>query len=56
MKNCVYKIFSDDGRKATGFFCNIWYQHKSLIPTLITCNHVLDEQYLHEKKEIVISL
>ena len=29
-------IFSDDGRKATGFFCKILYQHERPIPTLIT--------------------
>ena len=49
LKNCICKIFQDNGKKATGFFCNIPYRDKT-IPFLLTNNHVLNKNDIGEKK------
>ena len=50
MKNCVCKIYMDNGNKGTGFFCIIPYPDKDhLVHFLITNNHVIDESYLKKR-------
>ena len=56
MKNCICKI--KNGKKiGTGFFCKIPFPDTlNLLPVLITCNHVLDENSISQGKKIDISL
>ena len=56
MKNCICKI--ENGKKiGTGFFCKIPFPDTlNLLPVLITCNHVLDENSISQEKIIDISL
>jgi V8-like Glu-specific endopeptidase len=64
MENSICKIYGENGKKATGFFCSIPYFDKKL-PFLITNNHVLNETEIengrtikftvnNKKKEIII--
>ena len=49
MKKCVCKI---KGNKiGTGFFCQIKYQ-KEKIPVLMTYYHIIDDNYIENKKQI----
>ena len=57
MKNCVCKIYMDNGIKGTGFFCKIPFPDKDhLIPFLITNNHIIDESYLKKDKRIEFTI
>ena len=57
MKNCVCKIYMDNGNKGTGFFCIIPYPDKDhLVHFLITNNHVIDESYLKKDKRIDLTI
>ncbi len=57
MKKCICKIYMDNGSKGTGFFCKIPYpDQKSLIPVLVTNNHIIDESYFDKDKEIDFSI
>ena len=49
MKNKVCKIHIKDEFKCTGFFCRIPY-HSSLLPVLITNNHIVNESFLDNEK------
>ena len=41
--------------KGTGFFCKIPFpDNKNLLPVLITCNHILNEEYLNRNKSVFI--
>lgn len=43
--------------KGTGFFCKIPFpDNQNLLPTLITCNHLLNEEYINKNKSISIFL
>ena len=43
--------------KGTGFFCKIPFpDNQNLLPTLITCNHILNEEYINKNKTISIFL
>ena len=54
MKNCIFRIYGDEGMKGTGFFCKIPFPDKNkLLTVLITNNHVINETSLN-KKEIKI--
>jgi V8-like Glu-specific endopeptidase len=55
MKESICKIYKNDGNKGSGFFCNIKHNN-TLIPVLITSNHIIDENYIKENKRIEISL
>ena len=55
MENNICKVYKIDGEKGTGFFCNIFYNNIS-IPVMITNNHVIDEEYIKNNKEIQITL
>ena len=56
MENCVCKIKYED-KEGTGFFCKIPFKNSfNLLPTLITCNHVLDKKTLIKRKKLDISL
>ena len=46
---CICKI--NGKRIGTGFFCKLIYNN-SLIPVLITNNHVIDDEYIEEKKKL----
>ena len=48
MGKCICKI--NGKRIGTGFFCKLKYNN-SLIPVLITNNHVIDDEYIEEKKK-----
>ena len=54
MKKSVCKIFKKDGQKGTGFFCKIPLNSKIYLPTFITNNHIIDEQYLNKENDILI--
>ena len=55
LKINICKIYKRDGSKNTGFFCNISYNN-IIIPVMVTNNHVIDENYIKENKEIQITL
>ena len=54
MKYSVCKIYKDDGVKGTGFFCKIKLKN-SLLPVLITNNHILDDKDIDTNKIIEIT-
>ena len=58
MKYCVCKIYIDDGKKGTGFFCKIPFSNKeNLLPVLITNNHIINETFLNNKNnKITLSI
>ena len=57
MKNCICKIYKNDGTKGTGFFCRIPFPDESnLLHALFTNNHVLDQTDLENNKIIEISI
>ena len=57
MKNCICKIYMDDGSKGTGFFCKIPYPNKDhLLAVLVTNNHVINESHLGNDKSIYFSI
>ena len=55
MKNCICKIYKNNGENGTGFFCKINYQNK-LILTLITNNHIINNNYIKANKLIKITI
>ena len=56
MKKCFCLIYSNE-MKSTGFFCKIPFpKRKTILPVLITANHVLNEEYINNNKSIPISL
>jgi len=57
MKNCICKIYKNNGEKGTGFFCKIPYPNQSrLLTVLITNKHVLNENDLKNNNIIKYSL
>ena len=56
MEKSICKIYKTDGKKGTGFFCNIKYENKE-IPVMMTNYHVINDNYIKEndKIEIVIN-
>ena len=56
MKNSICKICNKDGSKGTGFFCKISLSDKEYINAFITNNHVINEKYLENEKEITIKI
>ena len=53
MKHSVCKILKTNGNSGTGFLCKIPYPNPSnLLPVLITCYHVLDEDDIKIGKKI----
>jgi len=55
MGNCICKIYSEDGKKGTGFFCKIPFIN-NFLPVLITNNHVLNEKDIDNNKTIELSI
>ena len=55
MENCICKIYRNDGKKGTGFFCKISYNNYN-IPVMIINNHIIDEKYIKENNNIYITL
>jgi len=55
MENCICKIYLEDGKKGTGFFCKIPFLN-NLLPVLITNNHVLNEKEIENNKIIQLSI
>ena len=53
MKNCVCKIYN--GKQGTGFFIKIPYKN-TLLPALITNNHIIEENDFINNKIITIYL
>ena len=56
MEKSVCKICIKDGSKGTGFFCKIPLPNKNFLLAFITNNHVINEKYLNEEKEIKIKM
>ena len=57
IKNNICKIISSDGKKGTGFFCQISFpQSSASIKVLITNNHVLSDKELSPEKTIQLKL
>ena len=57
MKKKICKVILKDGNKGTGFFCNMPFPDKDhLLPSFITNNHLINEKYLKEEKEIMVKL
>ena len=56
MEKSVCKICLKDGTKATGFFCKIPLAKENYLSAFITNNHVINKEYLNEKKEIEIKI
>ena len=57
MKNCICKIYKNNGSTGSGFFCKIPYNNQSqLLTVLITNNHVLNENDLKNNNIIKYSL
>ena len=54
MENCIFKIFNDDGKNGTGFFCRIPFpdENNLLLNVLIINNHILNENNLDNDKII----
>ena len=50
MQNCVCKI-DNNNKKGTGFFCKIAYNNV-ILPVLITCNHILNENDIEDNRLI----
>ena len=55
MENSICKIYHENGKTGTGFFCNIPLFDKTL-PFLITNNHVLNENDIKINKIIKITI
>ena len=57
MEKCICKIKKGNNIFGTGFFCKIPFPNQFiLLPVLITCNHVLDENDISPGKKINFSL
>ena len=57
MKNCICKIYKEDGSKGTGFFCNIPFPNEfNLLPVLVTNDHILEEKDIKNDKIIEFQL
>ena len=56
MERAICKIDCDDGRKGTGFFCTIEFEHKFYLRVLMTTNNVLNKIDLSIGKTINISI
>ena len=57
MKNCICKIYKNDGKTGTGFFCKVPYPNQSkLLKVLITNNHLLNEKDLENNNIIKYTL
>ena len=54
MENSVCKIYKTDGKKGTGFFCNIKYENKE-IPVMMTNYHIINDNYIKENDKIKIT-
>ena len=57
MEISICKIKKENNIFGTGFFCKIPFPNKlSLLPVVITCNHVLDSNDISQGKKINFSL
>ena len=56
MEKHICKIYTKDGFKGVGFFCFIDLDKDKRLPVLITENHLIDDNYIKEKKLINITL
>ena len=55
MENCICIVYTENGRKGTGFFCLIPYLN-AYLPVLITNNHVLNESDIENGKIIKLMI
>ena len=50
LKNNICNIILEGRVRGTGFFMKIKFpNNESLLPVLLTCNHVIDESFLSKK-------
>jgi len=56
MEKSVCQICIKDGSKGTGFFSKILLPNNTFVPVFISNNHVINEKYLKEEKEIIIKM
>jgi len=52
MRNSICKICLKNGKKGTGFLCKIPFAEGKKILTLITNNHIINQEYLNKEKTI----
>ena len=55
LKTTVCKVYTETGKKGTGFFCKIPFPNKDLKVFITNCN-LIDKNYLEKEKVIYISL
>ena len=55
MENCICKIYPENGKKGSGFFCKIPLNN-NLLSVLITNNHILNENDIENNKIIKLSI
>ena len=55
MEKSICKIFKRDGKKGTGFFCNIRYENKD-IPVMMTNYRIIDDKYIKENDGIEVTI
>ena len=55
MENCICKIYPENGKKGSGFFCKIPFNN-DLLPILITNKHILNENDIENNKIIKLSI
>jgi hypothetical protein len=56
VKESVYKIIRKKGGTETGFLCKIPFPDSfTLLPTFITCNHILGQKDIIEGSEIELT-
>ena len=56
MKTKICKIYLNNGKKGTGFFCNISLPNQNKLNVLITNNHIINEKNIEEKEIITIHI
>ena len=55
MENCICKIYLNNCKIGTGFFCKIPFNN-NLLPVLITSNHILNENDIDNNKIIKLMI
>ena len=56
MKSYVCKIINGKKSYGSGFFCKIQFPDNSQVPVLITCNHIIDKDFLLKNEILNISI
>ena len=54
MKNFICRIDLDEKNHGSGFFCKIQFSKNEVLPVLITCNHIIDDDFLSNNQFLKI--